>query len=312
MLTDPNLVNSWGLSAGPSTPLWVADNGTDVSTIYPGAVNGMPISIAPLVVSIPQGAPTGTVFNPTTSFKVPVNGQMLPATFLFDSEAGVLSAWPFTNPPMTSAMQVAAVKDAIFKGLAIGHIHGMGPVLYAADFHHNQIVVFNGRFKPVHLMGAFMDPRLPAHFAPFNVQNIGGRIYVAYAKQDAAAEDEVDGLGLGFVDVYTLRGKLIHRVASRGPLDAPWGLVMAPGGFGRFSHTLLVGNFGNGRIHAYDPMTGHLLGTLRRPNGHPITIDGLWGLRFGNGVTGSRRTLLFAAGIDAEAHGLLGAIRAAR
>src|SRR5207248_1293664 len=143
--------------------------------------------------------------NPTQSFRVPIDGGKAPATFLFDSEAGVLSAWPFINPPMTSAMQVAHVPGAIFKGLALGHVHGMGPLLYAADFHHNQIVVFNGRFQRVHLMGAFMDPNLPPRFAPFNVQNLGGLIYVAYAKQDPAAMDEVAGLGLGYVDVYTRR-----------------------------------------------------------------------------------------------------------
>jgi uncharacterized protein (TIGR03118 family) len=309
MLTDSNLVNPWGLSAGPQTPLWVADNGTGVSTIYPGAVNGSPLTIAPLVVTIPQGAPTGTVYNPTQAFKVPISGGMAPATFLFDSEAGTVSAWPFTNPPMTSATQVAMVHDAIFKGLTLGHVRGMGPLLYAADFHNNQVVVFNGRFQRVNMMGAFMDRRLPAHYAPFGIQNIDGWIYVSYAKQDAQAMDELHGPGLGFVDVYTRSGHLVKRLASRGPLNAPWGLVRAPAGFGRFSHAILVGNFGDGRIHAYSD-SGHLLGTLRRPTGRPIAINGLWGLRFGNGVTGERNTLLFSAGIDDEAHGLLGTIRA--
>jgi uncharacterized protein (TIGR03118 family) len=311
MLTDPNLVNPWGLSAGPTTPLWIADNGTDVSTIYPGAANGMPISIAPLVVSIPVGAPTGTVFNPSTSFKVHVGNQDLPATFLFDSEAGMITAWPFTDPPGTSATAELSVPGAIFKGLALGFVHGRGHLLYAADFHHNQIVVVNGRFHRVHVQGGFTDRRLPDGYAPFNVQNIGGKLYVAYAKQDAAAEDEIAGAGLGFVDVYSRRGFLLHRLVSRGALNAPWGLVKAPAGFGRFGGALLVGNFGNGMINAYNIRTGHWLGQLRRPNGKAVQIDGLWGLRFGNGVTGDRKTLLFSAGIDDEAHGLFGMIRAA-
>ena len=174
MITDSNLVNPWGLSAGPTTPLWIADNGTDVSTIYPGAAQGMPISIAPLVVSIPGGAPTGTVFNPSTSFKVHVGNQDLPATFIFDSEAGMITAWPFTNPPGTSATAELSVPGAIFKGLALGFVHGRGHLLYAADFHHNQIVVVNGKFHRVHLAGGFRDPNLPHGYAPFNVQNIGG------------------------------------------------------------------------------------------------------------------------------------------
>ena len=311
MLTDSNLVNPWGLAAGPTTPLWIADNGTDVSTIYPGAAHGMPISIAPLVVSIPGGAPTGTVFNPSTSFKVHVGSQNLPATFIFDSEAGMITAWPFTDPPGTSATAELSVPGAIFKGLALGFVHGRGHLLYAADFHHNQIVVVNGQFHRVHLAGGFRDRRLPHGYAPFNIQNIGGKLYVAYAKQDPAAEDEIAGAGLGFVDVYSRRGFLLHRVASRGGLNAPWGLVQAPGGFGRFGHALLVGNFGDGKINAYNIHTGKWLGQLRRPNGHAVQIDGLWGLRFGNGVTGDPKSLLFSAGIDDEAHGLFGVIRAA-
>jgi len=311
MLTDSNLVNPWGLSAGPTTPLWIADNGTDVSTIYPGAAGGMPISIAPLVVSIPGGAPTGTVFNPSTAFKVHIGSQDLPATFIFDSEAGTITAWPFTDPPGTSATTEVTVPGAIFKGLARGFVHGKGQLLYAADFHHNQIVVVNGRFHRVHLAGGFRDRHLPHGFAPFNIQNIGGKLYVAYAKQDPAAEDEIAGAGLGFVDVYSRRGFLLHRVASRGGLNAPWGLVQAPSGFGRFGHALLVGNFGDGKINAYNIRTGKWLGQLRRPNGHAVQIDGLWGLRFGNGVTGDRKSLLFSAGIDDEAHGLFGLIHAA-
>ena len=306
---DPNLVNPWGLAAGPTSPLWAADNGTGVASIYPGAVGGMPIAIAPLVVTIPAGDPTGQVFNPTSGFKVDVAGTPTPALFIFDSEAGTISAWPPATPLLTSATMVASVPNAVFKGLAIARVHGRGPMLFATDFHNNAVDVFNSAFHQVNTHGGFRDPNLPAHFAPFGIQAIGGWLYVSYAKQDSTASDEIDAPHLGYVDVYTTRGHLVRRLVSRGALDAPWGLVQARRHFGRFSGALLVGNFGNGLIHAYDIHTGHMLGTLRRPHGGPVVIDGLWGLRFGNGVTGARNALLFSAGPDGEAHGLLGMLR---
>jgi uncharacterized protein (TIGR03118 family) len=306
---DPNLVNPWGLAAGPATPLWAADNGTDVATIYPGAVGGMPIAIAPLVVTIPAGAPTGQVFNPTSGFKVDAAGTPTPAFFIFDSEAGTISAWPPASPAPLSATTEATVPTAIFKGLALARVHGHGPMLFAADFHNNAIDVFNNTFHQVNTHGGFRDWQLPAHFAPFGIQAIGGKLYVTYAKQDGSSPDEVDAAHLGYVDVYTTKGQLIRRLVSRGALNAPWGLVQAPRHFGQFSGALLVGNFGDGRIHAYNIHTGHMLGTLRRPHGGAVVIDGLWALRFGNGVTGARNALLFSAGPDGEAHGLLGTLR---
>ena len=312
-LTDPDLVNPWGLAAGPTTPAWVADNGTDKATIYPGFVNGSPIQKAPLVVNIPGGAPTGEVFNPTPGFVVHAGAASGPALFLFDSEAGLVTGWnPGVPPPppSTQAQIGASVPDAIYKGLAIATT-AAGTFLYGADFHHGRIDVFDEGFNRVHLSGRFRDRKLPRGFAPFNVQELGGRLYVAYAKQDAAQEDEVAGPGLGFVDVYSTSGHLLRRLLRRGQLNAPWGLVRAPAGFGRFSGALLVGNFGDGRINAYDPTTGAFLGRLRHEDGSPIEIEGLWALRFGNGVTGNPTTLLFTAGIDDEAHGLFGAIEAA-
>ena len=309
-VTDTNLVNPWGLAAGPQTPLWVSDNGTDVATIYPGAAGGSPISVAPLVVGIPGGAPTGQVYNPTTGFKLKQGATNDPALFIFDSEAGKITAWNQSLSPLTSAVTVAQSTGAIYKGLALATIPDRGRFVYAADFHHARIDVLNGRWGWAHLPGSFRDPQLPHGYAPFNIQNIGGRLYVAYAKQDSMATDEIAGAGLGFVDVYTRTGFLIQRIASRGALNAPWGLVKAPGDFGRFSHALLVGNFGDGTINAYNATNGHWLGTLRRPNGNRITINGLWGLRFGNGITGNTSDLLFSAGSDDEAHGLLGTIHA--
>jgi uncharacterized protein (TIGR03118 family) len=312
-LTDPDLVNPWGMAAGPATPVWVADNGTDKATIYPGFVNGSPIQKAPLVVSIPGGAPTGQVFNGTPGFEVRDGDASGPALFLFDSEAGLVTGWnPGVPPPppSTQAQVGARGRHAIYKGLAIATTSA-GTFLYGADFHRGRIDVFDQGFDRVHLPGRFQDRKLPRGYAPFNVQELGGRLYVAYAKQDADREDEVAGPGRGFVDVYSTSGHLLHRLIRRGQLDAPWGLVLAPAGFGRFSGDLLVGNFGDGRINAYDPRTGAFRGRLRHEDGSPIEIEGLWALRFGNGVTGDPTTLLFTAGIDDEAHGLFGAIQAA-
>ena len=304
-LTDPNLVNAWGLSAGPATPIWVADNGTDKSTLYNGAVNGSPPAIVPLVVNV-AGAPTGTVFNGGTGFNVSAGGVTTPARFIFDTESGTLLGW--AGPLDGTAQVTATVPGAIYKGLAIA-TNDKGTFLYAANFHDSRIDVFDSTFTLTHLSGDFRDRFLPRGFAPFNVQELGGKLYVSYAKQDAERSDEVAGRGLGFVDVFDTKGHLLRRLISRGRLNAPWGLVIAPEGFGQFSGDLLVGNFGDGRINAYD-RHGHFRGSLRDENGQPIVIDGLWALRFGNGVAGSPTTLLFSAGIDDEAHGLFGSIEA--
>jgi uncharacterized protein (TIGR03118 family) len=293
-ITDPNLVNPWGLSFGPNTPAWVADNGTNVSTLYSGGIRkSIPMTLK-LVVSVP-GAPTGTVFNGTGGFKV--GGA--PAKFIFDTESGTVLAWNSG----TAAQVVATTPDAIYKGLAIA-----GNLLYAANFHANKIDVFNDAFAPTTVPGGFTDPNLPAGFAPFNVQEIAGRIVVAYAKQDADAEDEVAGAGFGYVDVFDTAGHLIRRLISQGALNAPWGLALAPRHFGAFSGDLLVGNFGDGAINAYDPRTGAFDGTLMNKDGNQIKINGLWALRFGNGVIGTPQSLLFTAGIGDEDHGLFGEI----
>jgi uncharacterized protein (TIGR03118 family) len=311
-LTDPNLVNAWGLAAGPSTPLWVADNGTNVSTLYSGAVHGSPVTINPLVVSIPGGAPTGVVFNPTSDFRLTPSDPNTAARFVFDSEAGQITAWSPNVAPTTTAVSKVTTPGAIYKGIAFAQT-AQGSRLYAADFHNARIDVFDGAFAPVTLPpGSFTDPNLPAGYAPFNVQTLGSRIYVAYAQQDASAEDEVAGPGKGFVDVYDTSGQLRKRLVSRGALNAPWGLVIAPNGFGKFGGDLLVGNFGDGRIHAYRLRNGRFDGTLLSGHRRPITIDGLWGLRFGNGTFADPRALIFSAGPDDEQHGLLGTITKGR
>lgn len=308
-ITDRNLVNPWGLAAGPSTPLWVADNGSDVSTVYSGAVHGSIPVIAPLVVGIPGGAPTGIVFNPTNGFVLHNGPASAPARFIFDSEAGNLTAWSPSVPPTTPAQLVASTPGAIYKGLALATSRKHGTLLYAADFHGAKIDVFDDRFAPVRLPpGAFTDNGLPSGYGPFNVQELGGRLYVAYAKQDADAEDEVAGAGLGFVDVYDKRGHLLKRLVSQGKLNAPWGLALAPRHFGGFGRDLLVGNFGDGKINAYGARSGRFHGQLVNEDGNAIQIDGLWALRFGNGTFGTPDGLLFTAGIADEDHGLLGEI----
>ncbi len=299
-LLDPNLVNAWGMASGPTSPVWVSAADSGVSTLYRGAAGATPVSIVPLVVTIPGGAPTGQVFNTTTGFMV--NGQ--PAAFIFASESGHITAW--NNSLGTSAATEASTPDAVYKGLALATAT-TGSYLYAANFHAGTIDVFDSAFAPATLSGNFTDPNLPAGYAPFGIQEIGGSLYVTYAQQDVAGEDDVAGAGHGFVDVFTPDGAFVKRLISRGRLNSPWGLALAPSDFGRFSGALLVGNFGNGRIHAYDPTTGRLLGTLTASS-HPIVIDGLWGLRFGNGVAGNTNTLLFTAGPHDEAHGLFGAI----
>ncbi len=309
-LTDPNLVNAWGLASGPTTPIWSANNHTDTATIYTGAVHGAPAAIAPLVVDVQGGAPTGQVFNGSDSFQIKVNGSWTPAVFLFDSESGHITAWAPGNPTPTVARIKASVSGAVYKGLTITNVAGRGPLLLAADFPRNRIDVFNGKFQRTSVEGGFHDSTLPKGWGPFNVQAIGNLVYVSYAKVDQATGDEVAGAGLGRVDVYTANGFLVRRLAMGGPLNAPWGLVRAPMSFGAFGGDILVGNFGDGRITAFDS-TGHMEGQLRRPNGMPVVIDGLWGLRFGNTAFGGGNGLVFSAGPDDEEHGLLGVLRPA-
>jgi len=310
-LTDASLVNPWGLAQGPTTPVWVADNGTNVATLYRGDNIVAPVTKVGLTVGIPGDGPTGQVFNPTSGFVVDDHaGHSGPALFIFDSESGDITGWnPAVPPPVpsTSAQPAAHVAGAIYKGLALASV-GSSPYLYAANFHAGTIDVFDATFHLVHLDGSFRDPHLPHGYAPFNVAFLDGRLYVSYAVQDADAEDEVAGLGRGIVDVFDTSGHFQRRLVNHGLLNAPWGMAIAPAGFGPFAGDLLVGNFGNGRIHAYDAKTGHLRGTLRDGTLHAIAIDGLWGLMFGNGTTAAPTTLLFSAGIDDEQHGLFGAI----
>jgi uncharacterized protein (TIGR03118 family) len=306
-LTDPQLVNAWGMSRGPNTPVWVSDNGADVTTVYNGAVPDNPeTSVAKVLtvsIPIPDGAPTGQVFNDTSAFMLP--GTTTAARFIFIGEHGDLFAW--AGGP--AATLVGHTDGAIYKGLALAHSPS-GPMLLAANFHDNRIDVFDGSFTRVTAAGMFSDPTLPAGYAPFNVAEIGGQIFVTYALQDDEGEDDVAGPAHGFVDVYTSSGALVKRFASHGVLNSPWGMTIAPANFGQFSGDLLIGNFGDGRIHAFDPSTGEVLGILRGTSGRPLAIDGLWALMVGDAAAGGPNSVWFSAGPDEETHGLLGVLRA--
>lgn len=302
-LTDPELVNAWGMSRGPNTPIWVSDNGSDKTTLYRTDTPGSPVTKV-LTVAMPGGAPTGQVFNDTTGFPVPGTGQ--PARFIFAGENGDITAW--NGGP--SAVSIGHVPDAVYKGLAL--VHGAsGPMLLAANFHDNRIDAWDGSFTMVSTPGMFHDPFLPGGYAPFNVAEINGRVVVTYAKQDADRHDDVAGPGHGFVDVFSDSWAFLKRLATRGVLNSPWGLTIAPATFGQFGGDLLVGNFGDGRIHALDPRTGHVVGTLRGANGKPLAIDGLWGLMVGDAVAGGADSVWFSAGPNGEQNGLLGVLKPA-
>ncbi len=315
-VVDPNLKNPWGLALGPTTPLWVADNGTSIAGVYPVSPAGPTAQPSRLDVTLPpaDSAPTGQVFNPTGDFVVKSKAGMGPALFIFSSEGGQIIAWnpaadPVVNGKSTAQTEFSS-KTAVYKGLALASTR-FGTFLYATDFHNGRVDVFNSRFHLVHLPGAFRDRHLPPGYAPFGIRAINGLIYVTYAKQDADRHDDVAGPGHGFIDVFTPSGFLLERLVSRGALDSPWGLEVAPQGFGPFGGKLLVGNFGNGRIHAYGLFSGRFDGTVRNQHDEPITIDGLWALQVGTATTGGTGTLLFSAGLNDEADGLVGALNPA-
>ena len=316
LFKDTNLVNPWGLSHSPTSPWWISDNGTGLSTLYNGNGRGFPVG-SPLVVTIPppaggsSAAPTGNVFNGTNGFVVSENGKSAPSLFIFATEDGTISGWNL-NVDLTHAIlavdRSGVGAGAVYKGLALA-----GNSIYATNFRFGTVEQFDSNFN---LVASFTDKQLANTcplpnqcFAPFGIQNIGGNLYVSFALQDAEHHDDAHGPSRGFVDVFDTNGNLIKRLISRGALNSPWGLALAPSNFGQFSNDLLVGNFGNGRINAFDPNTGALLGQLRNQKGLIISINGLWALGFGNGFTaGQTDELFFTAGINDEANGLFGKI----
>ncbi|GHO88110.1 hypothetical protein KSZ_61160 [Dictyobacter formicarum] len=322
--TDPNLVNSWGISHSPKGPWIVSDNGTGVATSYLGNGKAFPVG-NPLVITIPpprnspagtKATPTGNVFNNTDDFVISENGRSRPSKFIFATEDGTISGWNPDVDPTNAILEVDnSSSGAVYKGLAIGRNSAGKDFLYAANFHSGFVDMFDARFN---LVNSFTDPVVSSTcpiddqcFAPFGIQNIKGKIFVSFALQNAEKHDDVAGPGNGFVDVFSPNGILLQRLIMHGVLNSPWGMTLAPKDFGQFSEDLLVGNFGDGHINAFDIETGDFQGQLRNKFGKPIIIDGLWGLAFGNGEqAGPRDTLFFAAGIADEAHGLFGSIQA--
>ncbi len=308
-VTDPNLVNPWGIAMSPGSPFWVSDNGSGRLTLYNGAG-----AIQSLVVGVPaadgtpdSGTPTGQVFNGTPDFQLEPGK---PALFIACTEDGTISGWnPGVDLTHTRIRVNRSRNHAVYKGLALASLNGAN-YLYAANFNSGRVEVFDRRFRLVNLgASAFRDPTIRGDYSPFNVQSIGGNIVVTFAKHDRARHDEIDGPGLGFVDMFSTDGTLIQRLEWGPWLNAPWGVAQAPSNFGVFSNALLVGNFGSGWITAFDPVTGNFLGFMLGETGDLITIDGLWALTFGNGKAGGDLdTLYFSAGINDEADGLFGSL----
>jgi uncharacterized protein (TIGR03118 family) len=308
--TDPNLINPWGISFSPTGPFWVSDNNSGKSTLYDGS--GTPQS---LIVTIPPasgtgtGVPTGTVYNATTGFVVKKGTKSGIASFLFDSEDGVITGW---SPSVDATNAIIAVdaspNGTVYKGMELA-VNGGSTFLYTCDFFNAQILVYDSTFKPVTPSGNFMDPNLPSGYAPHNIRNINGRLYVAYAKQNATKTDAVPGRGFGFVSVFDVNGNFLKRLVTMGPMNAPWGLALAPSTFGTFANQLLIGNLGDGKITAVDRNTGALKGQLKDSTGKTIALPGLWGLQFGNGGSGgSKSVLYFTSGPGGYGHGRFGSI----
>ncbi len=330
---DPNLVNPWGIGESATSPFWFGDNGSGLSTLYNTA--GTPQA---LVVLIPapgdpltaSGAPTGVVFNTASSagaFKISGvnaanNPVSLPAAFLFATEDGTILGWnPGVNPvgfdpAKAGKYAIIAVNNspgAVYKGLAIATDTGGTTRLYAANFRGGTVDVFDKTFQPVTSVNAFSDPGLPRGYAPFNVvpitANGATRMFVTYAVQDEAKHDDVAGQGHGIVDTFALDGSDPVRFAQHGQLDSPWGVALAPEGFGALAGTLWIGNFGSGHINAYDPASGELIDKVRDTNNKAVVIDGLWSIKFGNGGNGGlANTLYFTAGVNGEQDGLFGSL----
>jgi uncharacterized protein (TIGR03118 family) len=320
---DKSLVNPWGLSHSPDGPWQVSDNGTGLSTQYTSVGKEVPPAAAiPTPQGIKTAAPTGNVFNFTIDFVISKNAKSFASQFIFATEDGTISGF---NPNVDSthailvvdrsAVSQGGVTGAVYKGLTLA-TSGADTFLFATNFRFGMVEKFDSQF---HLVASFTDPELASNcpiagppaqcFAPFGIQSISDQLYVTFALQDAAHHDDVRGAGNGFVDVFDTDGNLIRRFASQGTLDSPWGLTLAPANFGTFSHAVLVGNFGDGRINAFDAVSGAFLGQLRSGNGNAISINGLWGLAFGNGgLAGNSNTLFFTAGFNDEADGLFGSV----
>jgi uncharacterized protein (TIGR03118 family) len=309
-VTDPNLNNPWGLSLSPTGPFWLAENGAGVSDLLDGRGQ-----LLPLIVNVPAstgagGTPTGTAFNPGPGFVVTANGVSAPSQFLFAGLDGTISGWAPAADRTNSVVAVdGTLAGAVYTGLALATDAGGHGFLYAADIGRGTIDVFDDHFQPVANPHSFRDPNLPAGYVPFNVQNVGNLLYVTYALRDPSGPGDLPGAGHGVIDAYAFDGTLVNRVASGGTLNSPWGIALAPAGYGPFGGALLVGNNGDGRINAFDPTSGAFLGQLADAGGRPIAIPNLWALAFGNGHLGGAADTLFFVSGPGDGHGLFGVIQ---
>jgi uncharacterized protein (TIGR03118 family) len=307
--TDPNLQNGWGVAFNPTGTFWVSDNTTQKSSLYDG--NGV---VQSLVVTIPAGSqgpasPTGIIFNSTNDFVVSSGGNSSKAVFAWATEAGTIAAW---SPKVLPTQAVTVYDDqaggAIYKGLTATSANGNN-YWYATDFHNNKVDVFNTTFQRVQLDGQFVDPTLPAGYAPFGIQSIGSDIFVTFAKQNATASAQVVGSGFGVLDEFDTSGHFIKQIVSvGGTLNAPWGMAQAPANFGHLSTDILVGNFGDGTIEVFDPNSDRDLGKLSIKDSAPFTQMGLWGISFGNGVDNQPSNTLFYAAGPSKTTGVFGRI----
>ena len=330
-IIDPVLQNAWGVAFSPAgSPFWISDNATGCATLYDGTgvKQGLQVGI-PLPKNVvpttscktvdpnnpaTNAAPTGIIWNPSSMFTVPGTSPPIQAIFIFATEDGTLSAWAggLTPNPTNAVIAVDnSASGAVYKGLAFG-VNIRGAFLFATNFNAGTVDVFgpngsDGLFTPATTDGGFIDPDIPAGYAPFGIESIDGNLFVTYAKQSADKHDDVKGPGHGFIDIFDTDGHLLRRFASRGPLNSPWGMTRASFAFGRFSGDILVGNFGNGKINVFNSR-GLFLDELDRPNGKPLVIDGLWKLTLGGGRTSSPDTLYFTAGPNDEKDGRFGTI----
>jgi uncharacterized protein (TIGR03118 family) len=322
---DANLQNPWGIAVAPGLPFWIADNNSNVATLYSGAgdietqevTGSASVGIAiPASAAGVQANPTGQVYNGSGSFLITTSKGQETALFLFAGEGGTIAAWATDSGSTAVTAYDDGVKNgtnhAVYKGLALGTVNGAA-FLYATDLHNGKVDVFDTNFNlPTDMQGKFLDPNIPAGFVPFGIVAISGQLYVTYAMQDAAKHDETTGAGLGYVDVFDFSGNLVSRFASGGALNAPWGIAVAPTGFGSIAGDVLIGNFGDGKINIFPPNGKQLstsMGPLTGSNGQALSFPGLWSLAFGNGDADKPSTTLFyTAGFANQTDGVFGSI----
>ena len=322
---DANLSNPWGVAVAPGLPFWIADNNSNLTTLYSGLganETGGLTGSSEVGIAIPASAagvpanPTGQVYNGAGGFLITTGAGKESALFIFDGEGGTIAAW--ANDSGATAVTVYddgvtnGANHAVYKGLALGTVNG-SQFLYATDLHNNKVDVFDTNFAlPAGMQGKFIDPQIPAGFVPFGITALNGQLYVSYTQQDAAKHDETTGAGLGYVDLFDFSGNFVSRFASAGVLNAPWGMALAPAGFGSLAGDVLIGNFGDGTINIFAPNGTALatsMGPLTVTNGGTITIPGLWSLVFGNGDADKPLTTLFyTAGFADQTDGVFGSI----